>query len=257
MFRRVDKTLFVGPSTVPIIDGEHNIYFDTSNGSAYLDNGSDNSVLIASYKYDEQSGDFSITKYTTDMGAPDNKYWFIGRSMWNNQRIHNGALYGSGGLDTPVSGYLEGLPIDFNYSSFVASTTAYATYVWVGGRACFSSLFFGDFGGGAHPYYTAWPWLPCADFTPLMAFELSVSIMIPVLALDVLFTDLTNYVLNIFSFVFFQYHHRRYTDFHINTANMYFIKIGRDEIPISPLGAIDTCDAPVLNQDLTFFNLAQ
>jgi len=261
MVKVVNNTILIGNSELPLVDGEHTIYLNNANGQYYLDNKStENDVKIALYTYDSKTKDLDIEFVTENFEYKQTNNWLLGRSMWTNNRIHSGPLYGSGDVDTPVSGYLEGLPVDFNYESFVFSTLALATYVWAGGRSCFSSIFLGGVQTNV-PYYTARPLMPCAEFTPKMEFELGpIAISFPLAVLDAMLEDATNYIMNMFSLVFFQYSHRRYTDFQINTKDMYSFKIEGKEISVSPLGgqlSSSTSTLPDFNASLSMFNLMQ
>jgi len=261
MFKVINNVLIIGNSELQLIDGTHTIFLNKNNGQYYLDNPStEEDVIFASYSYDANTKDLKIETNCSDFSFSKFDTWTLGRSMWNNARIHNGPLYGSGGADTPVSGYTEGLPIDFNYTSFVMSTLALSTYVWTGGRSCFTSLFFGDMQTNI-PFYTARPLVSCAEFTPKMEFELSIgAYTFPVGTIDVLMDDMTRYVYNMFSLVFFQYSHRRYTDFQINTRNMYSFNINGHEVKVSPMGAellSSSATLPDFNAKLSMFNLMQ
>lgn len=260
MFKVVNNILVIGNSEIQLIDGTHTIYLNPKNGQYYLDNpSSDDDEVFGSYIYDSNTKDLEIETNCSDFVFSKFDTWTLGRSMWNNSRIHNGPLYGSGDTDTPVSGYTEGLPIDFNYTSFVMSTMALATYVWTGGRSCFTSLFFGDMQTNI-PFYTARPIMSCAGFSPKMEFELSIgAYMFPIGVIDVLMEDMTNYIYNMFSLVYFQYSHRRYTDFQINTREMYSFNLNGKEKSVSPMGAelSSSASLPDFNANLSMFNLMQ
>ena len=277
MFKRIGESLVVGKSNVPLLDGEHDIYIKKSSLDVFLDleqnanNNNDGSVLalnpeltgnkntdptvvkIATYTYNKKNGDFSIKKYTTDFKKPELlERMIMGRSVWNNARVHNGPLYDENG-DIPISGYLEGFPVDFNYESFLMSTIALASYNWVGGRACFT----GNTISRSIPFYTAKPIGGCSnDMTRLMiSLPLSPLIFPLAYATGVLLDQAFKSKI---STVFSLYIHRRYTDIQINNENMFEIRTDTEHSmsPLSKKGE-DNYNVPDFNGQLSMFNLMQ
>jgi len=266
MFKKINKTLVVGKSSVPIIDGTHNVYIDSNSLNAFLDidtsdNDNKNLKKIATYQYSEKTKNFTIQKETIDFNKKEVlNHMILGRSMWNNSRIHSGPLYNEGN-DTPVAGYTEGLPIDFNYQSFVMSTLSLALYDWVGGRSCFAFLF--DLNNTGIPYYTARSFAGCGTFGPKFMFELAMSITCPIAGINALMDQATQWIYNKYSFVYFLYSHRRYTDVQINNSNMFYLKVVENgiekEVSFSPLNnnVEEEYSVPDFNDDFSMFNLMQ
>jgi len=266
MFKRINKTLVVGKSSVTIADGTHDIYVDTNSLNAFIDintkdNDNKNLKKIATYQYNEKTKEFTIQKEVVDFKEKKIlKNMIIGRSMWNNSRIHMGPLYDEDG-DDPVAGYIEGLPIDFNYQSFVMSTLSLALYDWIGGRSCFAFLF--DLNNDNVPFYTARAFMGCGTFGPEFMFELSISIICPIAGVNALTAQANNWIYNRWSFVYFLFSHRRYTDVQINNNNMFTLKIIEDgiekDISFSPLNnnAGEEYSIPDFNDDFSMFNLMQ
>jgi len=260
MFKRVEGGLVVCNKVVKIpLDGkEHGIYLNKKNLNVEIDNVTDgnNFVLVATCKI-SKNGEYELSKQTNDFDNKNIAYPHLGRSKLNNFRIHSAPLFGDGGLDIPVSGYLEGLPIDFNYNGFFYSSISLDTYGWAAGRSCFNSVFLGD-PNAIVPYYTALPLRPCGVFSPLMEFELAMSIMCPIFGIDMLMRDAGNYVFNMLSIAKFLYPFRRYTDLKINTKDLFSIKVNGSIVEMSPIET-DEPESPISNatSGLSMFNLMQ
>jgi len=265
MFKRVGNTLVVGNSSVPLLDGSHDIFLDKNTLAVSLDveNPPDNLKKIATYDFNEEKNELTITKNTFDFENKKPKLYLFARSMTNNIRVHNNALYNEGS-DFPVSGYIEGIPIDFNYTSFFMSTMAMATYPWIGGRSCFKTLLFGSINSNP-PRYTAKPMTYCAEFDPKFWIILQFSVSAVGLVLNPVSYELSldsqNLAFNRWSLMFSFYNFRRYSEIVINKENMFSINFENNDVqdfsPVTELSSGSSYSIPNFNTKFSMFNLTQ
>jgi len=189
------------------------------------------------------------------------EYMFIPKSTLSNARLWSGPLYNPGGMPNVLAAYAEGVPFDFDYESFYASTVVLTTYIWTGGRACFDSLFFGVYSANnTLPSYTAIPLLPCATLTPLIELELAVDIIVPsgLGGYSAIMSDAYNYVMNMFSLVVSQFHYRRYTQISLNSNNSFSFYLDKGKVDIN-FNNVDASNetVSVFSSKFSMFNLMQ
>ena len=249
MFRVVDTMIEVGGRQFPLQPGQMQIYIDSSGPNI-----EGKGKLLATVSYDERTG-VTIEDYVAPSDIAPTP---IANSMWNNYKVHAGALFVDGmGGDTPVAGYLEGTPVDFDYTSFIFGTLSVATYPWTGGRSCWSTAFGGVTDAGA-PRYTGVPLAPCASVSlNIGLYVLSGLAIFPFAVLDMVSQDIYNYMMNRFSVFYFWYIHRRYYSIELYPEAMYSIKVSGERIVVGSANGLEDAPIPAFDTDMAMFNLKQ
>ena len=229
-------------------EGETRIYID-SGGPNVDGNGS----LLATVT--RNGDDVSIEDYASQSDISPHP---IANSMWNNYKVHAGSLFvdGAGG-DTPVSGYLEGTPVDFDYTSFMFGSLSVATYAWTGGRSCWSTAFGGVTSEGM-PKYTGIPLAPCAGVSiNIGLYVLGGLSMFPFAVMDMVSQDIYNYMMNRFSVFYFWYVHRRYYSIELYPAAMYSVAASGEKVVVGSADGAEDAPIPAFDRDMAMFNLKQ
>jgi len=123
-------------------NGENNIYLNPLNGNI-VSYQKEDYIKIATINYNKETKTIEIETKTESFSDNikadfDFKNYHNCRNLGNRRMIANGPYYG----DTSLMGsteFLEGLPISFNYNSFIMSSISIASYNWAGGRMCFNT----------------------------------------------------------------------------------------------------------------------
>lgn len=263
MFKVVDNILKVFNHDIALEDGSHDIYYDPENDSIVVDPDEEvNFPRIGSYTYSAEDKKLSLTHYLEEV--PNKKkpklLRILANTKHNNNRIGLGPIYDEPGEN--VATYQEGIPVDFNYNASFISTMQVSTYMYIGGRVCNSSVFFGVSDYDAKPW-TARGVYPCIN--PLVGVLLTFGMITldPAFELQAMAEDTLNWVLNSISYVYQPYAFRRYTLMQINDWNLFsfFIKDEggqKKEYKVSPLKLEDdSTTVPNVNWKMSTFNLLQ
>ena len=260
MFKVINKVLKVFNHEVVLEDGVHQIYYNAKTDNIAVDNQGKDFIKIAEYSYSAKDKKLTI-KDNLDK-VPKKKSFHLSRilanSVGNNARIGMGPLWGEHGINSDtIQTFLEGIPVDFNYTSFFASSIQLSNYTWAGGRVCNSSLFFSD-SNDAKP----WTAVPASGscISPMVGVFLAGQMMTlnPLFGINAMAADANNWVANSTSLVYQPYVFRRYTMLQINDINLFSFFVGGKEIKVSPLKLEDdSMSVPDVNWKMSTFNLIQ
>lgn len=259
MFKVINEVLKVFNHDVALEDGTHKIYYNAETDNVMVDNTEKDFIEIGEYTCSKKNQQITIKDNLEEV--PDKKSFKLPRilanSRLNNARIAMGPMYGAYGINSDViQTFMEGIPVDFNYNSFFASSIQLSNYVWVGGRVCDSGLFEGD-------NATSKPWTakPSSGscISPMVGLSLGGQLMMfnPFFSMNMA-SDTENWEANSTSLVYQPYIFRRYTELQINDFNLFSFYVGGKEIKVSPLKLEnDSTTVPNVNWKMSTFNLIQ
>lgn len=260
MFRVVNNVLKVFNHDVVLEDGTHKIYYNAETDNVMVDNADDDFVLIAEYTCSLKNKKLTIADKLDEV--PEKKRYkmprIIANSRFNNARVAMGPVYGPNGVNSDVvQTFLEGVPVDFNYTTFFASSIQMSNYIWAGGRVCNSGVFL-----GSNSESKPWTAKPSAGscISPMVGLFLAGQMMTlnPLFGISAMAADANNWMANSTSLVYQTYIFRRYTMLQINDFNLFSFYSGGKEIKVSPLKLEDdSTTVPNVNWKMSTFNLIQ
>ena len=246
MFEISFNSIRVMGCTIGLKDGENIIYINPTNGniSSYKE---DDYIKIATISYNKKKKTIKISteteSFTEEINNDANteydfhKYHNC-RNLGNGRMIANGPYYG----DSSVMGsteFLEGLPISFNYNSFIMSSISIASYNWAGGRMCFNTSLTN---ANVHnPPFTGRS--PGCSISSSFAVP-QISLAIPTSLLYGAGLASMQWINGMTSIVDFFYTHRQYTNVEINKNDLFRLKIKKNDIKINPI-ALNNASATV------------
>jgi len=221
-------------------DGENSVYLNPSNGNI-VSYQKEDYIKIATINYDKKTKTVKIESETELFSDDikddfDFKKYHNCRNLGNGRMIANGPYYGNSALMGSTE-FLEGLPISFNYNSFIMSSISIASYNWAGGRMCFNTTL--TRANVHNPPFTGHSpgcSIPSSFSVP------QISLAIPMTLFYGNWLAAMKWINGMTSIVDFFYTHRQYTNVEINKNDLFRLKIKDSEIKINPI-ALDKVSA--------------
>ena len=233
MFRVVNNVLKVFNHDVALEDGTHEIYYNANTDNISVDGSDKAFIKIAEYTYSSKNKKLRIKDQLSKV--PSKKSYHLPRiianSRYNNARVAMGPLYQHSDI---VQTFLEGIPVDFNYTTFFGGSIQMSNYSWIGGSIC-----------DPRPYTATGSCL-----SPTIGIFFGWYMMS--------FSPFSGWGISSFSRVSQTYVFRRYTMLQINDIDLFSFFVGGKEIKVSPLKLEnDSATVPNINWKMSTFNLIQ